>query len=681
MSEKQNVKDIQINTEEREVRKDRNERRILRNMKKKLVILFFITLLAFIMLGISLFLISYKKGDAYKKTILSQQEYSSSIIPYKRGSIEDANGTTLATSKMVYNLIIDSKVIMSGTDKKYLEPTIKALSDCFGLNQDELRAYITGHKTSSYYRPLKKLSYDEISIFLQRESENANIQGVWFEEEYEREYPYGSLACDAIGFTTSDGSGMYGLEQYYNDILSGTNGRTYGYYSEDSNLERTTIPAQDGNTIVSTIDLNIQSVVEEKLLEFNEEHKDEYREGNGSYHSACIVMEVKTGNVLAMAEYPNFDLNDPYDLTSYYTQDEIDAMETERYYTVLNEIWSNFCISSTYEPGSTAKPFTIAAAIETGAILGNETYTCNGVLDVGIYKIHCNNRYGHGKVTVQEALEKSCNVALMYIGKELGKDQYLRFQRVFNFGMLTGIDLAGEAKTSALVYNEKTMGVAELATSSFGQGQNYSMIQMMSAFCSLINGGMYYEPHMVSEIRSSTGTLIKKVEPKVLKQTVSLLTSQKMVTFLNAVATTGTGKSARPAGYKIGGKTGTAETVLRDGENYVVSFIGYAPADDPQVAVYVVIDRPNVKDQAHATYASHIVRSIFTEILPYMNIFKTEELSNSEVDELVNLGLMKKDDGTVYDPETGYNVNPATGEFFDPVTGQKVTDTSQPLVE
>lgn len=651
-------------------------------MQKKLVVLFLMVLLAFVGLTVRLIRINTENGDQYKKKVLSQLEYDSLTLPYRRGSIVDTNGTTLAVSQKVYNLIVDSKIIL--TDDNYLEPTVEALAECFGLDAGKMRSYILEHPTSSYYRVLKQLSYDEISAFLELQNDSRNhpnIKGVWFEEEYKRVYPYGKLACHALGFTTGDGVGMYGLEQYYNDVLTGMNGREYGYLNDDSTLERTTVAATDGMTIRTTIDVNIQNIAEKYLLEFNEEHKDEYREGEGSYHSAAIVMNPNTGEILGMAVYPNFDLSDPYNLSGYYTQEELDAMDTDTYYDLLNQLWTNFCISSTYEPGSTAKPFTIAEALEVGKIRGNEHYTCSGGLQVADYYIKCNNRYGHGDVSVSGALEQSCNVALMLIAQQLGKDEFLNFQDSFNFGRKTNIDLAGETATTALVYNQSSMGPTELATSSFGQGYNVTMIQMASAFCSLINGGYYYEPHMVNAILTPEGHVAQEIAPRVLKQTISNTTSARMVEYLNSVTTVGTGKSARPAGYLIGGKTGTAETAGRDKKNYVVSFIGYAPANDPQVMVYVVIDRPNVKDQPHAYYAGGVVRKILTEILPYLNIYKTEDMTDAEREELVNLGLIWTEDGKVMDPETGFLYDLNLGQYVDPVTGEPVDTTGQTIVE
>lgn len=690
------------------------------DMRKKLVILFVMVLLAFVVLGVRLILINTQKGDEYTHNVLSQRHYDSVTLPYQRGSIVDSKGTTLAVSKKVYNVILDVSVLTYYENRQegYVLATIEALNKCFGMNSQELATYVKENPNSKYCVLEKQLDYEEIQPFLAmvEESENSDeitdIKGVWFEEEYLRYYPLGSVACDVLGYTNAGNAGAYGLEEYYNDTLNGTNGREYGYLNEDSNLERTTIPAVDGNTLVTTIDANIQKIVEEKITDYNVAYTNNYREGeDGSYNTGCIIMEVDTGNILAMAGYPFFNLNEPRNAELYFTPEELAANEEAGGTTgeLLAELWKNFCISSTYEPGSVAKPFTVALALDSGAITGNETYYCGGLLEIGGYKIRCHNRYGDGEISVCNAIAQSCNVALMHIADVTGENTYLKYFEEFNFGLKTNIDLTGEARTASLVFNSETMGPTELATSSFGQGYNVTMIQMISAFCSLVNGGYYYEPHMVSQILSADGSVIENIEPRVLKQTVSATTSEQIIEYCNEVVISGTGKKARPAGYSIGGKTGTAETVVngvRSDTDYVVSFMGYAPADDPQIAIYVVIDRPNMPDQSAGTAEACIItKEILTEVLPYLNIFMTEELTEEEIADLearglYNANLVKPEEepiegeegqeGTTegetseelqkpeveIDPETGYAIDPYTGEFLYPDTGRPVNPGS-----
>lgn len=697
-------------------RKKRRRRRASLNKVKsmKLAVMMLIILLAFAGLGGRLYVLARDNQNTYQKKILSQQRYDSKTLPFKRGSILDVNGTILAASEKVYNVILDCKVMLD--DELNEEPTLNALSECFGLDLSELRKFVKENPNSQYRVLKKRITYDEMSPFLERKNTHNEeaakkkgdekigiIDGVWFEEEYIRRYPNKTLACDVIGFTGTDNNGTFGLEEYYNDTLNGTNGREYGYLNDDATLERTTVPAVDGSTLVTTIDANIQAICEKYIKQFNDEHLNEAREGLGAYNIGVIIQDCTNGDVKAMASYPDFDLNNPRDISAYYSEEEIAELQSDEkaYYKVLNELWRNFCISDTYEPGSTAKAITLATGIETGRILGNESYSCGGSLNVADHNIRCNVRSGHGTVGVSGALEQSCNVAFMKMGEAIGAKLLLQFEQIFNIGLKTNIDLAGEPITASLVFNESSMNASELATASFGQGFNVTMIEMITAFSSIVNGGYYYEPHVVSKITNSNGDTIKNIEPRVLKQTISATTSEQMRQYLYAAVAQGTGRSARPAGYAIGGKTGTAEMVPRDHTNYVVSFIGFAPADDPQIAIYCVVDRPNVTDQPHATYATGIVRNILTEVLPYLHIAKTEEMTIAEQEEIDRLlgsvvqGETPEDeDGNTPEGDSAegqqapngdnnnptaeegggvptYVVDPDTGELVNPDTGEK----------
>ena len=714
---------------------DKKRNKFSIKMQKKLVVLFGLVLLAFTGLSIRLIWLTRENGTRYQKQVLAQQQYDSITLPYRRGDIVDAKGTKLATSEKVYNLVIDAKVMNTELNGKtpYLEPTLEALGQYFDLDMTAIREYVATHKEASWYVPLKRLTYDEISGFQQAKSDNSNIKGVWFEEEYKRVYPYGSLAADTIGFTSTDNQGSYGLEEYYNSVLNGINGREYGYLNDDLNLERTVKAAVDGSSIHSTIDANVQMIVEKYLAKFMEEFKDNYKLGNGAENVGCIIQWVNTGEILAMASAPTYDLNnvrDPQALlgsmmvekvdtaNGYYEikkngtvidQTVLDAMGEDELYLNLNNLWKNYCITGTYEPGSVAKPFTVAMALEKGDITPNSTFECSGYMEIGGYKIRCHNG-AEGTMTLEKAVAKSCNVTMMKIAQIVGADDFCEYQKVFNFGLRTNVDLAGEARTASLVYSADQMGPTDLATNSFGQNFNVTMIQMITAFSSLINGGYYYEPHLVSKITNASGATVENIEPRVLKQTVSEETSAYIRQYCNAVVTEGTGKTARPAGYMIGGKTGTAETIdqnthKRSKDEHVVSFMGYAPADNPQIAIYVVVDRPNVSHQGDAKHATRLVRSILTEVLPYLNIFMTEELSDAEREELAALNLEITTQYGQQNPDTtpeegdgetqpgqpaegeeqpawmSYPVDPATGYRVDPETGYKYDAQEGFLVE
>lgn len=611
-------------------RKKKIPTRFSRKMQKKLLIVFSLISVALIGLIGRLMYIEYTSGAKYEKIVLSQQEYDSSTIPYRRGDIVDTKGTILATSTDVYNVILDCKVL--NNDEKKIEPTITALVQCFpDLNADELRQLIQNEPNKQYNVLEKRLPYDQIQGFVTLQEDkknNPDIDGVWFEKEYIRKYPYGSIGSSVIGFTTSGNVGMAGIENSYNSTLNGINGREYGYLNSDNNFEKTIKAAEDGNVVVSTIDLNIQSIVEEKVAQFQIDNANVAREGAGSKHTAVVVMNPQNGEVLAMAQYPNYDSSNPRDLSAYYTQEQIDAMSDDEKLDALNGLWQNYCLTETYEPGSTAKPFTVAAGLETGTLSGDETYLCDGSELVSGSTIHCVNRNGHGLEGIREALMNSCNDALMQMSYAIGVDNFVEYQKIFGFGQKTNIDLPGEARTDSLIYTRDSMTAVDLATNSFGQNFNTTMIQMSGAFCSLINGGYYYQPHVVKKITDEDGNTIQTMDNTLIKQTVSEATSEKIKEYLySTVSEGGTGKYAKVNGYSMGGKTGTAQKIPRGQGNYLVSFIGYAPQEKPQLMVYVIVDEPNAEDEAHSSYAQGIAQEIFAETLPYLNIYPDEPMA------------------------------------------------------
>lgn len=627
-----------------------------KNMQKKLVMLFAAIILAFVFLVGRITYINAANGEDYTRIVLDQQQYDSRTIPFKRGDIVDRNGTKMATSERVYNVILDMKTMLSDEDQ--IEPTIQVLKDCFEIDEQEVRDLME-EKPDSRYNILKKgVDYETYKKFrnIEKDTEKyPDVEGIWLEEDYVRTYPYNTLASDVIGFTVDGNVGSNGIEAAYNSILNGTDGREYGYLDDTSTVEQTVKEAVDGDTVVSTIDLQVQSIVEQHILEFNEQHKNEVSVGEGSKNTAVMVMDPQNGEILAEASYPNYDLNQPRDLTKYYTEEQIDAMSDEEQLEILNSMWNNFCVSDTYEPGSTFKPFTIAAGLETGILKGDENYFCGGMLHVGDHDIHCNNRNGHGAQTLKQSLENSCNVALMEIGEALGAEEFCRYQELFGFGEYTGIDLPGEGDTSGLLYTPENMDPASLATNAFGQNFNVTMTQLAASFCSLINGGNYYEPHVVRQIQDENGNVTENKSPVLLKKTVSEETCEIIKDYMFGVVEEGTGASAAVEGYDIGGKTGTAEKLPRGNGKYLVSFIGYAPQENPEVVVYVVVDEPNVLAQASSGYATELASSIMEDIFPYLGITKSADAA--ETDETADLtGTGEEADLTGTD-ETGIVLN------------------------
>ena len=594
-------------------------------MQKKLVLLYVAIILAFVILIGRITYINASSGDKYTKLVLDQQQYDSRTIPYKRGDIVDRNGTKLATSERVYNVILDVKAMLSKDD--YVDPTINVLKECFDIQEEDVRKVMEDNPDSRYTILKKGVSYADAKAFeaVDEDNENyPNVCGIWLEEDYVRTYPYNTLACDVIGFTVDGNVGNNGIEGYYNSVLNGTDGREYGYLDTDSSVEWTVKEPNNGETVVSTIDVQVQSIVEKHILAFNEAHKNLATPGEGSKNTAVIVMNPQNGEILAEASYPNYDLNSPRDLTNYYTEEQLQAMSDDEKLDAMNSLWKNFCISDTYEPGSTMKPFTVAAGLEDGALTGEEYFYCGGMLHIGDHDIHCINRDGHGNQSLSEAVQNSCNVALMQIAEMVGAEEFCKYQHIFGFGELTGIDLPGDASTEGLLYTPENMDAASLATNAFGQNFNVTMTQLAAGFCSLINGGDYYQPHIVKQIQDSNGNVIENKDPVLVKRTVSRETSELVKQYMRGVVQNTSGKLANIEGYEVGGKTGTAEKLPRSEGKNLVSFIGYAPQEKPEIMVYVVIDEPNDYDQAQSSFAVQMASDIMQEIFPYLGITKSE---------------------------------------------------------
>ncbi len=561
--------------------------------------------------------------------------YDSNIIPYKRGDITDTNGTVLATSIDVYTLILDCFLL--NQDKNNIEPTISMVRKFFpDIEESTIRNTLGENPDGRYNVLLKNISYKDMTDFSEitadynkNPDKSGKVTGVWFEKTYKRFYPYDNLASDVIGFASENGVGAIGLENAYNKELSGINGKSYGYLDGESNKERRTVNPTNGRTLVTTLDVNIQSILEQEIASFNQRMSGE--DGSmGSKQTAGLVMDPQTGNVLAMADFPSFNLNEPRDLSMLYAQEDLEKMSSDEKLNALNKLWQNFAITSTYEPGSTFKPFTVACGLETGTLAGNEVFFCDGHEYVSDWEIKCVNVNGHGDLTLSGALEESCNDALMQISYRIGADNFSDYQRLFGFGQRTNIDITGEARTDNVMFSkEELKSAVNLATNSFGQNFNVTMIQLASAFSSLVNGGRICEPHIVKTIKDVGGSAAIQRDTVTEKITISKEVGEIMKTYLEAVVEKGTGKTAGVEGYRMGGKTGTAEKLPRGQGNYLVSFIGFAPVDDPKVLIYVVVDEPNTPDQAHSSFAQEIVHNVMTQVLPYMNIEKEVVLSNN----------------------------------------------------
>lgn len=598
------------------------------------MIVFLFVLVCFVCLIIRLVQINIADGDTYEKNVLTLLNYDGQTIPYKRGDITDRNGTVLATSEKIYNLVLDPYVITQSTDEKASEYVAEVLEEYFSIDQATVKKTLEEQPNSRYVVLRRKMTYDEkkpYDDFLSSEDENdqkiisAVSSGIWFEESYQRMYPFSTLACDLIGFTSGDDIGLWGIESYYDKMLSGTDGRKYGYLNDDVDLQKVTEEPHNGKTIVSTVDINIQRIAEKYISEFMQE--------TGAKNVAALVMNPNNGEVLGMANAPVFDLNKPRDLTiAGYTEDQIANMNDQDMSDALYQVWRNFCVNDTYEPGSTVKTMTVSYALDQALVDPDENFVCDGgqTYTDGTF-VSCNSV--HENLTLTGSIVHSCNDVMMQLSDRIGAASFIQMQKLFGFGQLTGIDLPGEASCAATIYTADTMGPVELWTSSFGQGYNTTMVQVASAFSSIVNGGYYYKPHVVSEIASDSGNTIQVIDKTLMRTTVSNTTSEWMKNALYQTVESGSGQPAQVAGYRIGAKTGTAEKVPRGTKARLVSFIGAAPIDDPQLVVYVVVDEANAEDQGQSSFASTIAGKIFSEALPYLQIFPTEEVSETETDE------------------------------------------------
>lgn len=566
--------------------------------------------------------LAYLSGeDKYEKSALAQQSYVSSVLPYKRGDILDRNGQVLASSSMVYHLILDPKVLLSREEN--VDPTVKALSAVYGLDEAELRTTLIEKEKSSYVILKKNLTYTEREAFAEyqkslTEEEASKIKGVWFEEEYQRIYPFQSVASHVIGFTVSGDMGTYGIEQQYNDELTGTNGRTYGYYDASLNIQKTVKEAVDGNQVVSTIDVNVQRVIQKNVEKFLDEV--------GAENIGVVILDAENGEVLAMHSNYGFDLNAPRDLSHFYTAEEQEQMSSEEKLDVLYDLWRNFCISDAFEPGSTFKPFAVAAALEENVVNYDTEFFCDGKEEFGeTIVIRCSNTWGHGKISLVQSLMYSCNDALMQIAELQGREQFFDYQKHFLLGMKTGIDLPGET-TGALIAVED-LNQTEIATSSFGQSFTTNMVQMAAGFAALINGGTYYEPHVVMAIKNSDGATLEKIEPVEINRCISKETSNYIREAMYLTVTDGTAGKAQVEGYRIGGKTGTAQKYPREDGKNLVSFLGFVENEERQIVVYVVVDEAHDEEMmSRSATASTLAATIIQESMPYLKIYPEGEI-------------------------------------------------------
>ena len=587
----------------------------------------------------------------------ARQQLSDSTIKATRGTIYDTNMNVLAQSATAWNVIIDpatideefDKQIASAQENEQPVPSKESLQQqmasdlagALGLNVEDVLEQMS-YTNRRYRKIADRADRSAINALLEVLDEKDYV-GVSTEVSTKRYYPYSTLASSVIGFCNSEDTGIYGLEAQYDDVLSGTDGRiiTAQDALQDAlptTYERT-YDAVDGYSIVTTIDTVIQQYIESAL----QSAVDQYQPEGGA---AIIVMDTNTGGILGLASYPNYDLNDPYTILDSYTLQQIDLLETEEEKSAARAEaretqWQNKTITDTYEPGSVFKIVPASAALEEGTATVNSTYYCNGVVEFkdgsGTLSIHCHNRSGHGQESFIQAVVNSCNPAFMEIGQGLGQDRFFEYYQAYGLTEKTGIDLPAERVG---VYYDETMSNISLASCSFGQSNTVTPLQMLTAAVAGVNGGYLLTPRVVDRVIDQDGNTVQEFGTEVKREVISEETSAIMRDGLEQVVSANGGTNASVAGYRIGGKSGTAQiltNIVEEGEEemYVFSYFVFAPADDPQVAALVLIDSPTQGDTSYAnTVVGPLASTVMSDILPYLDIGTTytdEELANQEV--------------------------------------------------
>lgn len=547
------------------------------------------------------------KGEEFEKKVVSRAAGIEYEIHPLRGNIVDRNGKNLVVSAIAYDVILDPYVLNQSKEEEQ-KRTLSTLSKELDVNIEELEA-IMKKSPESKYEMIKK----EIPRDAGEKIKEAKLKGVWLQETFVRQYPKETLASQTIGFFNKNKQGQYGIEQQYNNLMTGFTGRVFPKLQEGNIVTSESVAPISGHTLVVTIDEVIQQYLEEALQKSAIEFK--------STNAAAIAVDPNTGEILAMGSYPTYNPNQYNDISDIVGKKVWDGLTDAEKGERLNEVWKNYNLHMTYEPGSTIKPIVVAAALEEGVISKDEQFYCSGVKKVAGQSIRCARRSGHGDINLEEAIAHSCNIAMMEIAEKLGVETFIKYQEDFGLGEITGIDLPGEEV--GILHRPEQMGPVELATASFGQGFNMTPLQLISAFSATINGGNLMRPYVLSQVIDEEGNIIKENKSLLRRKVISKEVSDVVRLQAEATVTDGTGKPAAIAGYRIGGKTGTAQKLPREANEYVFSFLGYAPVDKPQIAILVLFDETEVYGEG-VGLASRVFEEMMVKILPYLDIHPVE---------------------------------------------------------
>lgn len=564
------------------------------------------------------FYLTIVRGEELSEKAETQQLKDTEITAM-RGTIYDSNGNVLAQSASVWNVFIDPLNIKD----KQRDLIVDEFANLFGYDANEKKEFYDRTNHQNHYELVEKKVENNIKEKLSKFVSKNELGGcIGTEQTTKRYYPYGTLASSVIGFTGADDQGLSGIEAYYDEQLTGTNGRIITAKDAKSNNiandYETSIAATDGDSIVLTINQTIQYYLEKGLRETMNEYQ-----AKGAYG---VVMNCNTGAVLAMSSLPDYDCNEPYKLT--YSKDkkaikklsDKTAKQEAESAAVQNQ-WRNFTVSDTYVPGSVFKTFVASAALEENVVNLNTTYNCTGSIQVDKYKMKCHYHPGHGTQTLTQGLENSCNPFFITIGQKLGVHNYFKYFDAFGFTQKTNIDLPGEA--SPQYYKEDQYGIVELSSASFGQTNSLTPIQVCTGLCAIANGGKLLQPYLVSSIADANGKTVKKTQTKEIRQVISADTSEKVRKMMKSVVDNGTGKNGYVAGYSVGGKTGTStklgESKNGEGDKYIVSFGAIAPSDDPEIAMLIIVDEPN-QDLGGGALCAPIAAQVTQEAMNVLGI-------------------------------------------------------------
>ena len=619
-------------------RKFKPKRIIMKDLQKKTALVLAIILIAGF--GFSIFGLAKAQlvqGEFFKNKA-QRQQLSDTTITAERGVIYDRNMTVLAKSASAWKVSLNAKAF-SQIPEAEQEKIFDGLEEILGLSRETLenKASYTQYNSVNLKYKVEKDEKDKLAEFVKTTFENDKGEDVSYnsvimiDEDVKRYYPYSSLASQVLGFTGVDNTGLYGLEAYYNSTLTGVDGRIISAKSNSNKAQdieyQSVYEAEPGSSLVLTVDETIQRYLDDSL--------QECYETSGCESCYGIVMDVATGGILAMSTKSDFDLNDPYTVTSEKTLSELSEITdsdeySEKYKEEMYSQWNNKAISDTYEPGSVFKVITMAAGLEENVVKYDEKFCCSGYIDILDTHYFCHKHSGHGSQTLTEGLMNSCNPFFITIGQRLGVETFNKYFEAFGFTEKTGIDLPNEATpVKGVTYHDKDkMTKVNLASCSFGQSFEVSAIQMLTAINAIANDGKLMKPYVVAKTIDKDGNTISQTTPVVKRQVVSESTSEKILASMEQVSTGGTAKNSYIAGYHMAGKTGTSDN-LREKGKYIASFAGCAPSYDPQISIIIVVDDPKGVTGGGAV-AAPVAAEVMENAMTYLNIER--KYSDSEKD-------------------------------------------------